>query len=676
MMIKIKRFHLPLTISLLLALATLFLFAQVGGHEFLSYDDNLYVTDNQTVQKGLSWSNAAWAFTTMHAANWHPLTWLSLMLDIQLFGLRPGVLHLVNVLFHAINAAMLFLILYRMTGAHWRSAFVAALFALHPLHVESVAWVAERKDVLSVFFGLLTIWAYLRYAERPGVLRYAWIVLVFVLSLLSKPMLVTMPFLLLLLDYWPLGRMAGSLQPVTGSVPTPQQASLTRLIVEKIPLIALCTASSVMTVLAQKHGEAMVDLSLRPGLRLANAAVGYARYLEKTFWPWSLSIFYPHPGTALPMWQSAGAVLLLLMITALVMLRIKRSPWLAIGWFWFAGTLVPVIGLVQVGGQSIADRYTYFPLIGVFIMIAWEAPELIKGRRIGPRALWVASMLVIVVLAGLTWRQLGFWKTHETLFRHALSVTKDNCVALDSLADYLIRKGEIDEAYVDLREALRLCPKDEQAWYNLGVLQRDRGELPEAESSLREALRLKPGYTKAWSNLGAVYLASGRVPEAIDALLEAARHAPGDASIQFNLGSVYGKTGRFAEAIEAYQQAVLLKPDYATAWNNLGIAYKNSGRIPEAAAAFRQAAQIRSDDPVAWYNLGIIYAQAGDFGGAAEAFREATRLGPDHAASWHQLGLAYLSLGRQREALEVVKTLQSLDARMAEDLRRRIGRGP
>ncbi len=676
MMITIKRFHLPLTISLLLALATLLIFAQVGGHEFLSYDDNLYVTDNQTVLGGLSWNNVAWAFTTMHAANWHPLTWLSLMLDVQLFGPRPGALHLVNVLFHTFNAVLLFLILVRMTGAQWRSAFVAALFALHPLHVESVAWVAERKDVLSVFFGLLTIWAYLRYTNRPGLLRYAWVVLLFVLSLLSKPMLVTMPFLLLLLDYWPLGRIEGRHKPVPGTVPVRQQASWTRLIAEKVPLLVLCAASSIVTVVAQKHSEAMSDLlSLGLSVRLANAAVGYTRYLGKTFWPVSLSVFYPHPGAALPMWESAGAVFLLLLITTLVLLRLRRSPWLAVGWFWFVGTLVPVIGLVQVGAQSIADRYTYFPLIGIFITMAWEAPELLKGQRVGPRALGTASLLVILVLSGLTWRQLGFWESDETLFRHAISVTKDNCVAQASLAEALLRKGDLEEAYGLFQKTLQLCPKDYQSWYNLGVLQKDRGELPNAEYSLREALRLKPGYTMAWSNLGAVYLASDRVPEAIDALLEAARQAPEDASIQFNLGSVYGKTGRVAEAIGAYREAVRLKPDYAAAWNNLGIAYKNLGRISEAAAAFRQAAQIRSDDPVAWYNLGILYAKSRDFAGAVESFREATRLGPDHAASWHQLGLAYLSLGRRQEALEVMQTLQSLDVGMAEDLRRRIGPG-
>ena len=280
-----------------------------------------------------------------------------------------------------------------------------------------------------------------------------------------------------------------------------------------------------MTVLAQKHGDAMADLlSLSPGVRLANAAVGYVRYLGKTFWPASFSVFYPHPGAALPMWQSVGAFLLLIMITVVILLRLRQSPWLAVGWLWFIGTLVPVIGLVQVGAQSIADRYTYFPLIGIFIMIAWEAPGLLKGLRIGPRALGAASMLVIVVLAGLTWRQLGFWESDETLFRHANSVTKDNCVAQASLAEALLRKGDPEEAYGYFQNTLRLCPNDQQSWYNLGVLQKNRGELPEAEYALREALRLKPGYTDAWSNLSAVYAATGRFPEAIDALLEAARH--------------------------------------------------------------------------------------------------------------------------------------------------------
>ncbi|MDA8242330.1 MAG: tetratricopeptide repeat protein [Nitrospiraceae bacterium] len=668
-----ERVRLRFFISLVLVVATFLIFAKVGGHDFISYDDNLYVTDNQMVQGGLSWSGFVWAFTTVHSANWHPITWLSHMLDMQLFGLRPGAHHLVNVLFHSLNTVLLFLILARITGAIWRSAFVAALFAVHPLHVESVAWVSERKDVLSTFFGFLTIWVYVRYTERPGMTRYLWVVLLLVLGLLSKPMLVTMPFLLILLDYWPLGRMQGGGQSVTESNPVRPKATLSQLLVEKIPLLVICTASGIVTLIAQKKGEAMADLSLGLGLRIANAAVGYARYLGKTFWPVGLSIFYPHPGAGIPVWQVAGASFLLLTVTGLVLMRLRQSPWLAVGWFWFMVALVPVIGIVQVGAQSIADRYTYIPLVGIFIMIAWEVPELLKRWRIGARALGIASALVLLLLSSLTWRQLDFWKNHETLFRHAISVTKDNCVALSSLADYLARKGNVDEAYSDLNESLRLCPKDEEAWYNLGVLQRNRGEMAEAENSLREALRLKPRYTKAWSNLGSVYMAQGRMAEAIEALLEAARVSPDDASVWFNLGFLYGKNGQPEEAVEAYCESVLLKPAYWAAWNNLGITYKNLGRISEAAAAFGQAAQIRPDDPMAWYNLGILYANTGDFTKAIGAFRNAVRVRPDHAASWYEMGMAYSSMGRQQEAGEVVRTLQSLDPGLAEKLSSRIG---
>jgi tetratricopeptide (TPR) repeat protein len=666
---------LTFTISLLLALGTLLVYAQVGGHEFLYYDDNMYVTENPPVQGGLSWSGIVWAFTAMHAGNWHPLTWLSHMLDVQLFGLSPGAHHLVNVLFHAASTVLLFLVLMRMTGAQWRSAFVAAMFAFHPLHVESVAWVAERKDILSAFFGLLTLSAYVHYTERPGIQRYILAALLLALGLLSKPMLVTLPFLFLLLDYWPLCRISGSFQPGQEEEPVRPQTTLSRLIVEKIPMLALCAASSMVTVIAQKRAGAVADLSLDIGARLANAVVGYVQYIWKTFWPVSLSVFYPHPGAALPAWQAAGAFFLLVFLTALVLVRLRKSPWLAVGWFWFLGTLVPVIGLVQVGAQSIADRYTYIPMIGVFMIVAWEVPELLGCWRFRPQALRAVSAAVIVICAVLTWQQTGHWKNHETLFRHALSVTTDNCLAHSSLADYLIRKDDLDGAASHLQETLRLCPKNETAWYNLGVWHRKNGELPEAVKALSEALRLKSDYANAWSNLGAVYLSLGRIPEATDALLEATRLTPDDPAAWFNFGSLYGKTGQSAQAIEAYRKAVGLKPDYAAAWNNLGIAYQSSGMMPEAATAFQQAAQLRSDDYIAWYNLGVIYTKIGQLGNAVGALREAVRIRPDHAASWHRLGMVYVTQGRQREAVEVLRTLQTIDAGRAEDLMQRIGPG-
>ncbi len=671
----IKSKSLSFTFSLLLVLATLLVYAQVGGHEFLYYDDNMYVTENPQVQEGMSWSGIAWAFTTMHAANWHPLTWLSHMLDVQLFGLSSRAHHMVNVLFHAVSSVLLFLVLLKMTGEEWRSAFVAALFALHPLHVESVAWVAERKDMLSAFFGVLTLSAYIHYVERPCIQRYILTALLLGLGLLSKPMLVTVPFLFLLLDYWPLRRISGRFQSGQEGEPVRPQTTLSRLIMEKLPMLALCAASSVITVIAQKRAGTVADLSLDIGARLANAVVGYVQYLWKTFWPISLAVFYPHPGSTLPVWQVAGACLLLVLLTALVLLRFRQSPWLAVGWFWFLGTLVPVIGLVQVGAQSIADRYTYIPLIGVFIMVAWEVPEQLGSWRFRKQVLRAASAVVIVTLAGLTWLQTGYWKTHETLFRHALNVTTDNGPAHNSLADYYIKKDDLDRAASHLQETLRLCPKNEVAWYNLGVWQKKKGEFPEAVISLSEALRLKPDFPNAWSNLGIVYWTLGRTAEANDALLEAARLKPDDATVWFNIGSLYGKTGRYSEAIEAYRKAVQIRPGYAAAWNNLGIAYQNSGLMPEAATAFQQAAQLRSDDYIAWYNLGLIYTKIGQLDNAVEALRKAVRIKPDHAVSWHRLGMVYITQGRQRDALEVVRKLQTFDAGRAEDLMRQISAG-
>lgn len=667
--------YLPLIISILLALSTFLVYAQVGGHEFIYYDDNVYVTENPQVQGGLSWSGTRWAFTSMYAANWHPLTWLSHMLDVQMFGLDPGPHHLVNVLFHTASTVLLLLTLMRMTGALWKSAFVAALFALHPLHVESVAWVAERKDILSAFFGLLALNAYVHYAERPGVQRYAVTVLLLALGLLSKPMLVTLPLLFLLLDFWPLGRMSGRFQPIHEGGQGRPQTTVSRLIVEKIPMLVLCAASSVITVIAQKRGGAVAGLSLDIGDRLANAVVGYVQYLWKTFWPVSLSVFYPHPGSSLTVWQVAGSGLLLVLLTVWALLRMRRSPWRAVGWFWFLGTMVPVIGLVQVGAQAIADRYTYIPLIGIFIMVAWEVSELLMNRNMRAQVLRAASAAVIVVLAGLTWLQAGHWQTHETLFRHTLRVTTDNCLAHNSLADYLIKKDELDETEFHLKETLRLCPENESGWYNLGVLHRKRGELNEAASALGEALRLKPEYANAWSNLGAVYLALGRIPEASDALLKATRLTPDEPAAWFNLGSLYGITGQTAKAVEVYRKAVQLKPDYAAAWTNLGIAYQGSGLLYDAAAAFRQAAQLGSGDYVSWYNLGLIYTRTGQLDSAVAALREAVRIRPDHVASWYRLGMTYLAIGRQGDASEVLLKLEALDAVRAEDLRQRISTG-
>ncbi len=455
-----------LIVCLLLLSVTLAVYWQIGDHQFTNYDDTLYVTDNPHVKPGLAGGSVIWAFTATEEANWHPLTWLSHMVDCQLFGLRPRGHFLTSLFLHLANVLLLFAVLKRMTGALWRSAFVSALFALHPLHVESVAWVAERKDVLSTLFWLLTMLAYARYVERPTRARYVLTLVAFTLGLMAKPMLVTLPFVLLLLDYWPLDRMAyggkGDDPPKRTRKRThscEQRLPLSRLVWEKIPFFALAAISSVVTFSFQQRAGAMADMEIFPlSSRIANALVSYLRYMGKIIWPSDLAVLYPHPGTSLPLWWGAAAGLALLGLSILVVLVIRRRPYLAVGWLWYVGTLVPVIGLVQVGVQAYADRYTYVPLIGLFIMIAWGVPDLV-GRWAQTRTvLAVLAATALAALTACTWIQLGYWKDSVSLFTHTLQVTTKNYVAHNNLGNALADRGEVEAAISQYTEALRIKP--------------------------------------------------------------------------------------------------------------------------------------------------------------------------------------------------------------------------
>ena len=477
----------------------------MGGHSFINYDDGLYVYENPHVRGGLSKEGVSWAFTTFDAANWHPLTWISHMTDVQLFGLDAGWHHRVNVLFHLANTALLFLVLWRMTGGLWQSAFVAALFAVHPLHVESVAWVAERKDVLSTLFWLLTMGAYLGYVRRPSVWRYLPVFVFLALGLMCKPMLVTLPFVLLLLDWWPLGRMSREGSPVSEqwriSVPM-----VFRRIWEKTPLLGLSAISCVITYIAQSQGKAVVSLGrITIGPRFSNTLVSYAIYLEQAVWPSSLAVVYPHPatiGAGIPAWKIGGAVLLLAGISFLALRERQRRPYLAAGWMWYLGTLVPVIGLVQVGGAAHADRYTYVPLIGVFLAVAWGVPDLLPMRRWRQRVLGVAAGAVLAALTVAAWFQVGYWRDNVTLYSRALSVTEGNWLALSNLGAAYGNRGEPLEARRCFREAVRIRSDYAEAWYNLGVSAGRLGQKEEAIGYYREALRLQPEYALARNGLG------------------------------------------------------------------------------------------------------------------------------------------------------------------------------
>jgi tetratricopeptide (TPR) repeat protein len=525
-------------IMLLLAVLAFLPYGQTIGHDFIDYDDGVFVTDNPEVRAGLSWEGMLWAITAFHAGNWMPLTWMSHMLDVSLFGMEPGRHHLVNVLIHALSTALLFLALFRMTGAVWPGAFVAALFGIHPLHVESVAWVAERKDVLSGLFFMLVLLSYERYVRRRGAGPYLLVALCLALGLLSKSMLVTVPFVLLLLDVWPLGRTSFAL-PADGIAGRP--VPWAKLLLEKLPFLFMAAAVSVITVAAQREGGAMnlMERELLPfGVRLANALVSYAAYLEKTVWPRSLAFIYPHQGSNLSGWKIALSAGVLATVT-LVVIRQFRRPYLAVGWFWYAGMLVPVIGLVQVGKQAMADRYTYLPLIGIFIMIAWAGKDIISSAS-ALRKKIIAGTAGVVVLVFLiaAIAQVSYWRDYPTLLRHATTAVSDNWPAHRMLGNVLSESGSPEEAIVHYRESLRIQPWNSYGHNNLAVELARQGNYPEAIEHYREAIRIRPAYAEAYNNLGNALAVTGRRDEAIEQYREALRLRPGWAVVRNNLRSL------------------------------------------------------------------------------------------------------------------------------------------
>lgn len=502
--------------ALLLTALTLAVYWQVGGHAFIRLDDNLYVTENPRVQAGLTPDGAAWAFTTFYGGNWHPLAWLSHMADVELFGMDAGWHHRVNLAFHLANSLLLFLVLRAMTAASWPAAFAAALFAAHPLHVESVAWVAERKDLLCTLFFLLAVRAYAAYAARDGVRPYAAVVIFFALALLSKPMAVTLPFALLLLDYWPLGR----------KTPWP------RLLLEKAPLLAMSLAACAVTLRAQAQGGSLGSLAAVPfGARVANALVSYAGYLRKTAWPGSLAFFYPHPAwvhRGFPAWKVAGSALLLAGISVLAIRWAARRPYVAVGWFWYLGTLVPVIGLVQAGLQGMADRYAYIPLAGVFIAIAWGVPEAARAWRLPPRALALLAGAALAALAAAAHVQASYWKGDVPLYAHAVAVTPDNWLARFKLGAVFEQQGRVGEAESQYREALRIKPDFFEAQNNLANVLAQRGRADEAIARYGDALLLRPDDANVRFNLAVLLYQRGQPDKAAAHFREVLRRAPGD----------------------------------------------------------------------------------------------------------------------------------------------------
>ena len=598
--------QIDLLVALALAAVTLAVYGQVLTHQFINYDDDNYIWNNPMVIGGFTLKGIAWAFTTFHSASWHPLTWLSHMLDSQLFGLNAGGHLLVNALIHAANTILLFLFLKRVTGATWRSAIVAALFALHPLHVESVAWASERKDTLSTFFGLLCLLAYVRYVEKPSRWRYAFVAGWLALGLMAKTMLVSWPFLLLLLDYWPFRRLEW--RPADG-IKRFAKAWLP-LLREKLPLFCLVAASMVLTYIAQVRWGAVADLSdVSLPWRLAHALVSYAKYLLLTFWPQGLAVYYPSSPQVAPAWQWGAALMVLGTITGVALRSARNRPYLIVGWLWFLGMLVPVIGLVRAGDQAIADHFTYFPLIGLFIALVFGLADLARAWRLGRVSIATAAAVIILLLAFLTTVQVSRWRDSETLYGYVLSVSPDNAVVQNNLGSALGQRGKHAEAIPHFAEAVRIRPNYFDALANWGQALRDQGKAAEAVGFLQRALRLKPDSAKTHWQLGLALQDQQQHDEAMQQFYEAVKLAPRDFGMRANLGQKLAVQGKLAEATEQLDEALRLDPNSAEAHNNLGLVLFASGKEEEGVREFSAALRLKPDLAVARESLERAQAQ-------------------------------------------------------------------
>jgi tetratricopeptide (TPR) repeat protein len=597
-------------VCLFLVIATLTVYWQMRNYTFINYDSRKYVTDNHYVKAGLTLKSMAWSFTAVHASNWHPLTWLSHMLDSQLYGMNPGRHHLTNLLFHILNTLLLFFVLKRMTGALWQCGFVAALFALHPLHVESVAWVAERKDVLSTFFWMLTLWSYVRYVECSNFYRYLLVFLFFSFGLMAKPMLVTLPFVLFLVDYWPLRRFQLG---ISGDRNNSQQKRFNfGLIREKIPLFFLSAASSIVTYIVQKSGGAVNSLDAIPfKSRIANAVLSYVGYIGKMVLPHNLAVFYPYP-KSIPLWKVSGAGLLLV-IVSVVVFRMKRTkPYLVVGWLWYIGTLVPVIGLVQVGLQAMADRYTYVSLIGLFIIIAWGIPDIVSKWRYKRIGLAATIAITLSILIMTTRSQVRYWSSSTNLFEHALDVTVGNSVAHVNLGEALAEQGKTDEAVRHYFDALRIKPDLVIPHLNLGVALRGQSKLIEAMDHFSKALQIKPDCAEAYYELGVTLEKQGHFDAAVRHYSKALRIKPEVAKVHKNLGILLARQQKDKEAIFHLYEVIRIGPDTADVYCNLGIIYANQRNIEKAILHYKKALYLNPNMAQALHNLSWILASCED----------------------------------------------------------------
>jgi tetratricopeptide (TPR) repeat protein len=617
-------------VCIFLAAMVWVVFGQTLGFGFVNFDDNEYIYENPIVQEGLTFPGILWAFTHVWASNWHPLTWLSHMLDCQCYGLNAGGHHLTNVLLHMATVILLFLVLRRMTGCLWRSAFVAAVFAIHPLRVESVAWLAERKDVLSGLFFMLTLGAYVRYARHSrSPARYGLVVLWFALGLMCKPMLVTLPFVLLLLDYWPLNR----LQTNAGTEPVYRLARRQiprRLIFEKLPLLGLTVASCAITILAQTRViQSSGNLSLPT--RMGDALISYVAYMDQMFWPSDLAVVYPLTAGGVRVAEAALSLVVLAGISMGVYILRRRCPYLLTGWVWYLIMLLPVIGILQVGVQARADRYTYLPQIGLYLLLTWAVTDWCARWRYHRLVLGSVSAVILVALIFCARAQTAYWQNSETLWTHTLACTSNNFIARDGLGNALFEKGKVDEAVVQYQKALEINPDYAEACNNLGNALLQKGKVDEAIAQLQRAQQLKPDYAEACNNLGNALLQKGNVAEAIAHVQRALQLKPDFANAHDVLGNALLQKGNVAEAITQFQEALQINPHNAEACYNLGNARLRQGNVAEAIAQYQMALQIKPDFADAHNNLGTARLHQGNVAEAIAQYQKALQLKPDKA---------------------------------------------
>jgi len=601
-----NKYKILIIVSLIVASCVAF--GRIAGNDFVSYDDGVYLTENSHIQSGISLENMKWALTAVVCANWHPVTLMSHMMDWSLFGPNAAGHHLVNLLFHIGSVIFLFLFLYKTTNNLWPSAFAAAVFALHPLRVESVAWAAERKDVLSMFFGMASIYAYAFYAEKHKVSFYALCLILFILALMSKPMMVTLPFVLMLLDYWPLQRW--------------QKEKTARIIGEKVPFFLLTVMACFLTIWAQSKGNAFAK-SIPLHVVVANVILSYFTYLKKMFWPADLAVHYPYLHY-FSLWSILVSILVLIAITVFVIRHIRTMPFLFVGWFWYLGTLVPVIGLVQVGEQAMADRYTYLPSIGIAVGLIWGISFLTVGKTRHRNILSSAAVMCLIIFSTLTWQQCGYWKDNAVLFRHALSVTENNALAYSNLGVVLFQEHKMEDALIYFSKAVSIEPYHSGYYNNRALVYQELGQYQNAVKDYSEAIRLKPDYADAY----------------------------------YNRGVAYGKFGQYQLEIEDYQQAVRLNAASLKAYNNMGIAYGKLKKYQLAIESFNRVIRLDPDYYKAYYNRGFAFSKLGQYENAVADYTEAIRLKPDYARAYEERSRIYILQGKKGGCREVRKSCE------------------